>query len=149
MFTDIQQQTLDIDWFFIAEDKIGFVASAGGKLPESVAILDEKIGIISSYFRNLPEITTVVINDKLEEIKNTSINENYLGDFLFMAKRGLYAFDKSLLNNFSDLTYHLVAKPKKPLSLKELPNDIFDLIKKTTYDGDLNMIDKINTHIIN
>ena len=148
MFTDIQQQTLDIDWFFIADDKIGFVASAAGKLPQSVTILDEKIGIISSYFRNLPERTTVIINDKLEEIKNTSINENYLGDFVYMAKRGLYAFDKSLLNNFSDLTYHLVAKPQQPLSLKELPNEIFDLIKKTTYDGNLNMVDKINIHSI-
>lgn len=100
MLTDIQQQALDIDWFFIADDKIGFVASAGGKLPESVAILDEKIGIVSSYFRNLPEKTTVIINNELEKIKNTSINENYLGDFVYMAKRGLYTFDKSLLNNF-------------------------------------------------
>ena len=42
MFTETQQQTLDIDWFFIADDKIGFVTSAGGRLPESVAVLDEK-----------------------------------------------------------------------------------------------------------
>lgn len=137
MFTETQQQTLDIDWFFIAEDKIGFVASAGGRLPESVAILDKKIEILSSYFRNLPEITTVRIHGKLEEIKK--IDENYLADFVFMAKRGLYAFDKLILNNFSDLKYHLVAQPVAYLSLKELPSEIIDLIHKTVYAGTIDL----------
>jgi len=118
MLTEIQQQTLDIDWFFTSEDKIGFVASAGGKLPSSVASLDEKNGILSSYFRNLPEKTEAIINNELEKIKGSAINENYLNDFLYMAKRGLFAFDKLSLNNFLDVNYHIVAKPKQYLSLK-------------------------------
>ncbi|MBA9073224.1 hypothetical protein GGR22_001350 [Flavobacterium gossypii] len=142
MFTETQQQTLDIDWFFIADDKIGFVASAGVKLPESVAVLDEKIGILSSYFRNLPEITTAHIHDELKEIKK--IDEKHLADFVFMAKRGLYAFDKLVLNNFSDLKYHLVAKPETYLSLKGLPTEIIDLIHKTVYTGAIDLAKAIN-----
>lgn len=144
MFTEIEQQTLDIDWFFISGDKIGFVASAGGKLPDSVAILDEKIGQIVSFFRSLPEKTTVIINDELQKIKNTSITDSYLVDFIYMAKRGLYTFDKSLLNDFSDLDYHLVAKPTEFLSLEDLPSYIIDLINKTIYSENIESSLSIN-----
>ncbi|MEN2403168.1 hypothetical protein GKZ90_0025530 [Flavobacterium sp. MC2016-06] len=148
MFTDIQQQTLDIDWFFINDNKIGFVASGGGKLPNSVTNLDEKIGVISSYFRNLPDKSKVIINNKLEEIKGSTITENYLSDFVYMAKRGLYVFDKSSLNNFSDLNYHLVVKPESPLELEKLPSDIFQMINKTIYTGNIEQIDSITINDI-
>lgn len=144
MLTETQQQTLDLDWFFIADDKIGFIASSGGKLPQSVALLDEKTEIVSSYFRSLPEMTTAIINDGLEQIKKSSINEIYLADFVFMAKRGLYAFDKSSINNFSDGTYHLVAKPTQHLKLEELPTEIMDLIGKTVYEGKMITVDSIS-----
>lgn len=144
MFTEIQQQTLDIDWFFITDNKIGFVASGGGRLPHSVAILESEIEIISSYFRKLPERTTVIINEELEKIKNTSITENYLSDFLYMAKRGLYTYDKSLLNDFSDLNYHLVAKPLESLKVEDLPPEIARLINKTIYKGKIDLLKFIN-----
>lgn len=144
MLTEIEQQSLDIDWFFIDDSKIGFVASAGGKLPNSVANLDENIGKISSYFRSLPEKTEVIVNGKLEKIKNTNITDNYLKDFLYMAKRGLYTFDKTSLNNFSDTNYHLVVKPKEHLKIEELPNEIIDLINNTIYKGNIDIDDSIN-----
>lgn len=39
-----------------------------------------------------------------------------------MAERGLFAFDKTYLNNFNDTVYHLVASPKGPLNLDLIPD---------------------------
>ena len=122
---------------FLAKDKIGFVTSAGGRLPKSVSNLDDKIQRISKYFRSLPVKTEVILNAELEKIKQTAITDNYLKDFMFMAKRGLYAFDKACLNNFSDTNYHLVASPVEFLKAKDLPPEIIDLISNTFYSGSI------------
>lgn len=137
MLTEIEQQTLDIDWFFLNQDNIAFVASGGGKLPNSVAQLHEKIGFISSFFRTLPEIADIVLNDELEVIKKGIVNEAYLRDFIYMAKRGLYAFDKTHLNNFANVEYHLVARPLEPLKINQLPTEIITFISNTLYSGNL------------
>jgi hypothetical protein len=36
MFTNADQESLDIDWFFTNNQDITFVASGGGQLPQSV-----------------------------------------------------------------------------------------------------------------
>lgn len=137
MYTEIEQQTLDIDWFFTDSKHIGFTASGAGKLPESVARSSEKNEKLVSYFRNLPEISDVVVNPKLNdlliEIFGTGADERYLQDFIFMTKKGLYSFDKTNLNNFFDYDYHLVTSPKNPLTISELPKDILDILMETRY----------------
>jgi len=145
MLTEIEQQSLDIDWFFIADNKIGFVASGGGKLPDSVTNLNKNFSEISSYFRSLPEKTEAIINKELKRIKTTTITDYYLEDFVYMAKRGLYSFDKTLLNNFSDTNYHIVARPIECLRVEELPIEITDLINKTTYDGNIEIENSISS----
>lgn len=142
MYTEIEQQTLDIDWFFTDSMNIAFVTSAGGKLPDTVANLDKE-NLLSVYFRNLPEVSEIIINPELETILQ-NVDANYLSDFIEMAKKGLYAFDKTVLNNFSDPYYHLVVSPASPLTLENLPKDIKDLIMKTTYGNKLIEILKIN-----
>ncbi|MCD0465080.1 hypothetical protein [Flavobacterium sp. ENC] len=61
MITEIEQQSLDIDWFFTDGTHIAFAASGGGKLPESIS---ESVdyNLLSHYFRDLPEMTEVKIN---------------------------------------------------------------------------------------
>ncbi|WP_390456100.1 hypothetical protein, partial [Chryseobacterium sp. Alg-005] len=135
MYTEIEQQTLDIDWFFTDNEDIAFVASAGGKLPETIAKLDKDNGL-SKYFRDLSEVSEVIINPSLEFIIQ-KVDDNYLSDFLSMAKKGLYTFDKTILNNFSDTSYHLVASPKTPLKMKDLPENILKLLIKTQYNNDI------------
>lgn len=142
MYTEIEQQTLDIDWFFTDNENIAFVASAGGKLPDTIANLDMDHQL-SVYFRNLPEVSEVIINPELETILQ-KVDDNYLSDFVGIAKKGLYAFDKTVLNNFSDPYYHLVASPKNPLILEDLPEGIKNIIKKTKYDNKLGEILKID-----
>ena len=137
MITEIEQETSDINWFFVSGNKIGFVASGAGKLPGSVAYLDEKMELLWSYFRDLPETSELLISPELESIKNIVITNAYLSDFTYMAKRGLYTFDKTTANNFRDTNYHLVAKPTNPLLADTLPVEIFTLISNTLYKVDI------------
>jgi len=128
-----EQFYLDIDWFFIDGNVISFVASAGGRLPGAILKSGDNIQLLSSFFRALPIITDVTINPNLSEIMpSREINENYLSDFIFIAKRGLYAFDKTRLNDFNDDRYHLVASPQKALTIQDLPLEISDIIAKTS-----------------
>jgi len=148
MITEIEQETSDINWFFITGNKIGFVASGAGKLPDSVANLDEKLWLLWSYFKDLPETSELLINPELESIKNTVITNNYLQDFIYMAKRGLYAFDKTTVNNFRDTNYYLVVKPTNPLLADTLPDEIFNLISNTLYEGNIEDANGIDVEAI-
>jgi len=142
MYTEIQQQTLDTDWFFTHENHICFVASGAGKLPETVAKSSENNEKLISYFRDLPEISDVVINPKLDsllvKIFGSGADERYLQDFVSMTKKGLYSFDKTNLNNFLDYDYHLLASPMKPLTLNDLPQNILDILMQTKYPYNIN-----------
>lgn len=148
MYTEIEQQSLDIDWFFTDNNEIAFVASAGGKLPEAIAKLEEENEILSSFFRNLPEISDVIISPELKNIL-PDVNDTYLSDFINMAKKGIYAFDKTVLNNFLNSNYHLVAIPTIPLKLKDLSPDIIEAILKVKSNKklkDLKQIDVFKFH---
>jgi hypothetical protein len=137
MLTEIEQQNLDIDWFFMCDDKIGFVASGGGKLPYSIANLGEKSQLLISYFRGLPIKNGIIINSELGKVLNHDVNDEYLNDFKYMGERGLYTFDKTILNNFLERNYHLVTKPINPLKINELPSEIQKILMQTKYNGDL------------
>lgn len=148
MYTEIEQLALDIDWFFTDKLEIGFIASAGGKLPDTIAKLGNGNQILSSYFRNLPDISEVIVNPRLSQILQTSINDVYLSDFVDMAKKGLYSFDKTKLNDFLDTSYHLVAKPINSLSIRDLPQDILDSLLKTQICDKLEHILEVNIETI-
>ncbi|MDR6546395.1 hypothetical protein J2810_002454 [Chryseobacterium rhizosphaerae] len=151
MYTEIEQQTLDIDWFFTDGKYVGFTASGAGKLPESVARSSENNETLVSYFRNLPEISEVIVNAKLNdlliEIFRTGPDERYLQDFVSMTKKGFYCFDKTNLNNFLDYDYHLVTSPVNPLTIDDLPQDILNIIMQTKYPEGMNNV--INIGAIN
>lgn len=148
MITEIEQQTMDMDCFFTDGEYVGFMASGGGKLPDSVTKSEEKRQILARYFRNLPEISEVMINPKLDSILikifGSGVNKRYLEDYAFMTKKGLYSFDKTYPNNFSEPHYHLVASPNIPLKLKKLPQNIVDILEQTCYKNNLVNIDEIN-----
>jgi hypothetical protein len=96
MITEQEQFALDIDWFFTNGYSVAFVASAGGRLPQSVSKSKENLELLSCYFRNLPQISDVKVNKKLREtIPGRVIDERYLEDYTYVSKRGLYSFDKT------------------------------------------------------
>src|ERR1700744_5442360 len=116
MISEIDQSTLDIDWFFTDGENIAFVASGGGKLPTSIAKSEDHLESLTSYFRALSEKSDVAVDTELSKM-NDNIDGHYLSDFIFMSKRGFFCFDKTVLNNFSDTNYHLVTMPLMPLKL--------------------------------
>ncbi|WP_166920253.1 hypothetical protein [Flavobacterium poyangense] len=144
MITEIEQQSLDIDWFFTDGKYVAFVASGGGRLPKSISeSLD--YNLLSSYFRNLAEKSEIEINGNLSDVLKMEPDERYLEDFTLMAKRGLYSFDKTILNNFLELNYHLVASPLTPLKLSDLPPEIIIILQKTKYNNGLHLMLNIDT----
>jgi hypothetical protein len=147
MFTQIDQQTLDIEWFFTDNHHVAFVASGGGKLPSSVAVSRDENALLVAYFNELPETSDAIINPGLHQIVSVKADEANLSYFVEMAKRGLFAYDRTILNNFSKTGHHLVASPSAPLNIKQLPADISTLLCKTVYRG--NMPDKFDMYELN
>ena len=148
MFTEIEQQTLDIDWFFTDQINIAFAASGGGKLPSSFTKI-QKNEMLVLYFRSLPEISEVIINKDLINILPHKIDKEYLADFVFMSKKGLYSFDKTNVGNFSDTNYHLVCKPTNPLKLQDLSTEIKEILINISFNKSLNQTLGINTEEFN
>jgi len=140
MISELEQQTLDIDWFFTNGHDIAFVASGGGRLPISVAKSFKNNKLLASFFNSLPVISEVIINPNLNKIITNSVNGQYLADFELMAKKGFYTFDKTVLNNFSDSSYHLVFKPVNPIKVQQMPIEIKDALSSSCYDGNLESI---------
>jgi len=145
MISIIDQQTLDIDWFFMNDSFIGFVASGGGRLPDSAAKSIENNKSLTLFFRSLPAISDVIINPDLNKIVTTAIDEMYLSDFVDMAKKGLFSFDKTNPNSFSDSNYHLVATPVDPLRFDQLPFEIKGILEESKYNGEIESSIDINS----
>ncbi|MGG1921898.1 hypothetical protein [Chryseobacterium cucumeris] len=148
MYTEIEQQTLDIDWFFTDGKYISFVASGGGKLPETVANSEVNNKKLVSYFKGLPKISDPIVNPLLNElltrIFGSGANERYLRDFIYFTQRGLYSFDKTNLNDFIDNQYHLVTTPINPLEIIDLPPDILDILMQTKIEDNINLISNLD-----
>lgn len=129
----------DIDWFSIdIENKIAFFASGGGAVPCSIDT--EGNELLSHYFRSLPEIedNEIIISPGLGNFRKFDSPmqmERYLEDFIFMAKRGLYAYDKTELGILLDPLYHLVVAPGIKLCSHDFPEDVYIQIRKTEYSG--------------
>lgn len=153
MYTEIEQQTLDIDWFFTEGMYVSFMASGGGKLPDSAIRSKDDNELLVNYLKNLSEMSDVIINPEpdrlLIKIFGSGVDERYLEDYVFMAKKGLYSFDKTIPNNFLDPYYHLVASPKKPLKLNDVPQNIKDIILNIHYNNKLAEATEVNVLEIN
>jgi len=136
---------LDIDWFFLDKEKrICFAASGGGIVPSNYTNgPDDRL---TEYFRQLPILNSdFLLNKKLETIKNISYKSllNRMSfDFIQMARRGIYSFDKTILNDQFNPKYHLVARPKGELvSLDSVPIDIKNKLLKTVLNENVDQID--------
>lgn len=130
------QQSLDIDWF--ATDPKGMVvyfASGGGRIPNTVASHPKENKMLTKYFRGLPVVNDkVVINPNLKDyvsFPNSTAKEQYLADFIMMAQRGFFSFDKTNLGDFSNDSYHLVAIPQNPITCHNFPLNIMDIVTMT------------------
>jgi hypothetical protein len=118
-YSIIEQHTRDIDIFFKDNNKKIHITSAGGRLPEILAENDVRNELIISQRNSFVENFNFIVNPNLRTILNfdgENYLENYLSDFIFMAKCGFYSYDKSNLGNFEDQIFHLVAWPGERLN---------------------------------
>lgn len=147
----ITQETTDFDWFFCdINGFIGHVASAGGRLPNSIANNEEVIQITFDYFFNITTKSEFVlietnIQNRYGDIEINNTNQ-FFKDFVNMSKKGLFSFDKLKLNDFDSEEYILIAKPKNEdefLNISMLPDILrevlmqscskFDLVSRTSF----------------
>ncbi|SEN27244.1 hypothetical protein SAMN04488505_109118 [Chitinophaga rupis] len=135
---------MDIDWFAIDVDQnIALFASGGGILPATILELEEAIyHEVIKFMRALPEIAdnNIWINQNIDVIKSLQTVEQrnrYLEDYVFMAKKGLIVFDKTVLMAEMDYKYHLVALPAIKLDYQDLPESILNIVSRTRSQSSL------------
>ena len=126
--TNEYYDTHDVDWFAIINGVVVHVASAGGLIPDAVKknMLESSVYVAQLALIEDGEISTIsdtfiserlgipldqIIDDVLRE-QNLTRKEAYLSSFKLMARRGLYSFDKTDINDPTDNHYHIVAWPK-------------------------------------
>lgn len=144
-FSIIEQETSDISWFFVdINNQIGFVASGGGKLPNSIANSSYDYNL-SLYFNKLPDSNNYELG---KTIQKNNLSQYY--SFIQLAKKGLYCFDKTNLNDHDDTNYHLVVKPIKALKIKDITDkSILKLLKLTKANLKLNDLEHLDVALIN
>lgn len=136
-YNEIDQYTLDINWYFTDRyNRICIAASAGGLLPRPIIENDERNDQFHKIIIELPIRFTVIRNQNiLNQIQgvNSQSLELYFQDFERLAGRGLYVFDKLNLDEPEDGLYLLVAYPIYNSNIDSYPIDKkhLSLIPKT------------------
>lgn len=140
-YPDAYLLTRDIDWFFKLNGKAIHVASAGGKLPQSIKDRN-KLREIQYKVSTLKDINTseeIHKNKKLfESYSNDSlVMDDYLQSFIEMAKKGFISVDRTNIADPNDSKYHIVCIPDKKyfgeeLHLEEIVTEDFDINQDTS-----------------
>ena len=117
---------LDIDWFaFTNANTILHFASGGGIVPSFV---NEHVLKISETILSLPIISPEIsVNNKIEDfvlLPDNASYQSYIQSFSEYARRGLFSYDKSVLNDYNSTLYHLVAEPIIILYKEDLPDPL-------------------------
>ena len=130
-YSDIEQYTLDLNIFFKDNKKIIHIASGGGKLPVVLLSSDRYNDTFEKKLMQLPPKFNIKINPKLSNMLKLKDEELaiYLSDFIEVAKRGIYSYDKTQLGDYDNMEFHLVAKP---IQKRKIKVDDTKLIKVNT-----------------
>lgn len=114
-YSQIEQITLDINWYFVDHyNRICIAASAGGLLPKPITVNEEGNEEFHKIVLDLPSRFEVARNENILNIIQGIESQNieaYFQDFNKLASRGLYVFDKLRLDDPEDGFYLLVAYP--------------------------------------
>lgn len=141
-YSDFQQLSLDINWYFADRyNRLCVAASAGGVLPETIIEKDDSNEEFHGIVMELPERFKPARNENaLEFIQgiNRQDFDLYFQDFEALASRGFYVFDRINLKVPEDGEYILVAYP-----IYDTRTDDFPIDKKH-----LSLIPKTNGPII-
>lgn len=130
-YDELEQYTLDINWYFADKfNRICIAASGGGILPSIIFENDRRNDEFHETVINLPARFEVIRNENVLELLQGIDNQNldsYFQDFERLAARGLYVYDKLLLSDPEDTFYLLVAYPKYDSTIDKFPFEKKDL----------------------
>jgi len=139
MISDLEEQTLDLDWFAVdANGEIGHFATGGlGFLPLSVKACNENRVLLRSFFRGLAGNGEAIESPSLashRHFASEAEKERSLEDFVQMSSKGLYSFD-CIFDRKRPSGYYLVVLPSNPLTVEELPDEIRPALELTRFPG--------------
>ena len=130
--SDADEYTRDWDWFAVdATGTIGHFTSAGmRKLPTSVKRDNEAALLLIEYFASAPKRSEYVVSVEADiDSKNVKDREWYLRSFVAMAEVGLFSYN-TYVDRLS-AEYFLVASPKSPLYIDDVPSEVGELLRRT------------------
>jgi hypothetical protein len=138
-----EQAISDFDWFAIdQDDNIAHFASAGGRLPRSVAISAEDNTFVTTYFQSLTAADNAfVINPAFRlpnDIKTPEQRARFFRTYVFYAACGLYSFDRTevyVRGASTNFDYELIASPRDQRKFADLPEYIQKILVRTKYTG--------------
>ncbi len=136
-YSEIDQTTLDINWYFKDQyNRVCISASGGGFLPNIITENEEANEEFHKMVMELPNSFAVARNESILNFIQGITNDNldsYFQDFESLASRGLYVFDKIKLDEPEDGFYLLVAYPIYDPNKDDMPFDRnkLSLIPKT------------------
>ena len=125
--TDEFISTNDLDWYaaFYNGDLAHFASGGTSAVPKKVADSVKNYEELYDYFFELEKRSDIeIIEDNLPEFPDQLKREQYLKSYVDSALKGLFSYDV----NYEDNSYFLVVKPLNPLSLKDLPKNIKEII---------------------
>lgn len=73
--------------------------------------------------KRVPTISELMTKPNTNQVVEGKVDDWYLSDFINFSKKDIYTLDETKLNDFSDLSYHLVASLIYPLKVKSLPRN--------------------------
>lgn len=137
-----------VDCVWLATDRDARVAAfvTGGAGPIPVSVLDVSRPPVEEIEARINEIKPVTSAQLLVNLKRPD-------DFVGFAKRGLFAYDWTDVHRTrgeSLHAYELIAIPGSPISIRDLPNDLADLVAEVSLNVSFNMEERIDVcrHLI-
>jgi hypothetical protein len=133
--TTADETTRDWDWFAVDESgAVGHFTTAGmRKLPCSVKADNGAALRLIDYFDHAPKQFDYVVQVQAEIdagiLKDIRDRNWYLRSFVAMASAGLFSYDTHTEGPTTD--YFLVAYPKSPLHVDQLPSEVRELAQRT------------------
>jgi hypothetical protein len=134
--TTVDEVTRDWDWFAVdASVAVGHFTTAGmRKLPSSVKADNEAALRLIDYFdqdaqKRFDCVVRVQAEIDAGTLKDIRDRNGYLRSFVAMASAGLFSYDTDTEGRTTD--YFLVAYPKSPLQVDQLPSEVRDLVRRT------------------
>lgn len=137
--SDEEEVTRDWDWYAVDEfGVIGHFTTAGfRKLPAVIKGDFEAAEKCIHYFDEAQARSAYSVSGDLEKevgaFKGDQERQRYLQSFAQMAERGLFSFDTKPLGSGPGW-YYLVASPRHPLHIDELPPEIAELVCRVRAD---------------